>query len=159
MLYESKVADNLWQSKLFTFSPSLKQTREIMFQKHTAIRYGVDGMPPGVSLDPRSSEHNGLEYSSGYLRLGELDEDDPVPMRFILRARDFQVTKNYRFFMTVPGVITTMGGTLTAVLYVVLGPLAVYCVWKKCRGESLLEGVAEQNLHDDEQRRSEVHLD
>ena len=121
-----------------------------MLQKHTSIRYGVDGMPPGVSLDPRSEEADGLEYSSGYLRLDELDEDDPVPMEFILRAGDNEVTKNYRYFMTVPGVITTMGGTLTAVLYVVLGPLAVYCLWKKCRGESLLEGVAEQNLHHDD---------
>lgn len=158
MLYRSSAA-NLWQSWLYTFSPLLKQTWEVMLQKQTSIRYGVDGLPPGISLDSRSEEQSGLEYAGSFIRLGEIHTDDRVTAAFVLRATDLEMTNTYRYVMTVPGVLTTMGGTLTAVLYVVLGPLAVYCVWKKCRGESLLEGVAEQNLHDDEQqRRSEARV-
>ena len=138
MLYRSRVA-NLWQSLLYTFSPSLKQTWEVMLQKQTSIRYGVDGLPPGVSLDSRSEERSGLEFAGSFIRLGEIDTDDPVTASFVLRATDLEMTNTYRYVMTVPGVLTTMGGTLTAVLYVILAPLALHCLWKKCRGRSVLD--------------------
>merc|ERR1711865_1090245 len=138
MLYRSRVA-NLWQSLLYTFSPSLKQTWEVMLQKQTTIRYGVDGLPPGVSLDSRSEKRSGLEYAGSFIRLGKIQDDDRVTASFILRATDFEMTNTYRYVMTVPGVLTTMGGTLTAVLYVILAPLALHCLWKKWRGRSVLD--------------------
>ena len=133
MLYRSSAA-NLWQSWLYTFSPLLKQTWEVMLQKQTSIRYGVDGLPPGISLDSKSEERSGLEYAGSFIRLGEIHTDDRVTAAFVLRATDLEMTNTYRYVMTVPGVLTTMGGTLTAVLYVILAPLAVYmyCLWKKC---------------------------
>ena len=132
----------MWESLYYTFSPTLKQTREFFFQKQTRIKYGVDGLPPSVSLDYRSEEKSGLAYAGGYLRLGELSSTDPVVQSFILRVIDTEQTSTVRFFMTVPDVFTTIGGALTSVLYVVLMPLAIYCLVKKCRGESLLDTIA-----------------
>ena len=68
------------------------------------------------------------------------------------RLLEFAVSSN-KFFMTVPGVITSIGGTLTAVLYIVLAPLAAYCSWKKFRGESLLDTLAFEDLSDQDQMR------
>ena len=139
MLYRSRAADHMWRSWLFTFSPSLKQTWEVMLQKQTSISYGVDGLPPGVSLDSRSEERSGLEFAGSFIRLGEIDSEEQITASFIIRSTDLELTNTYRYVMTVPGVVTTMGGTLTAVLYVTLAPLAVYCLWKKCRGGSVLD--------------------
>ena len=125
VLYRSRAAAQMWQSRYFTFSPSLKQTWEVMLQKQTSISYGVDGLPPGVSLDSRSEERSGLEFAANYLRLGEINSEEQITASFILRSTDLEMTNTYRYFMTVPGVLTTMGGTLTAVLYVTLAPLAV----------------------------------
>ena len=41
------------------------------------------------------------------------------------------MTNTYRYVMTVPGVLTSIGGTLA--------PWTVYCLWKKCRGGSVLD--------------------
>ena len=145
LLYRSEAANKMWESLYFTFAPDFKQTREFMLQKQTLIKYGVDGMPPSASLDSRSEETSGLVYTGGYLRLGELDSTDPVVQTFILRAIDTEQTSTVRYFMTVPNVFTTIGGALTAVLYVVLTPLALFCLWQTCRGESLLDTIAFKN--------------
>ena len=137
ILYRS--ADYKWQNLLYSFSQMFLQSREFMLQKHTFLKHGVDGLPPGVSLDSRSEKTSQLKYAGDFLRLGRIDDDESITASFIFQSNSLEVTDTHRYFMTVPGVITTMGGTITAMLYVVLAPLAVYCLWKKCRGESVLE--------------------
>ena len=73
------------------------------------------------------------------MRLGEIDSDDPTAASFILRSNEVEVTSIYRYVMTVPGMLTALGGTLTAVMYVFLARLALHCLWKKCRGGSVLD--------------------
>ena len=139
MLYRSQANGNMWQSLYFTFSPALMQVWEFMFEQHTRIKYGVDGLAPSISLDSRSADTSGLEFANSFLRLGEIDSDDPTAAKFILRSNEVEVTSTYRYVMTVPGMLTALGGTLTAVMYVFLAPLALHCLWKKCSGGSVLD--------------------
>ena len=122
----------LWRSQLFTFAPSLncKQTWDSIYASETDIyhtwcrrfaSWRFTGLQKWNEEWPRVCRQ----------RLGELNIDDQITASFVLRATDTEMTNTYRYVMTVPGVLTSIGGTLA--------PWTVYCLWKKCRGGSVLD--------------------